>query len=297
VIESGNWTGWFVGSIILALLLVLYLLRMRRRRTQDSMTLESPLAAFLYFDAGGSADQDRTWGGLAAIGKDENNYLASALNTLKERNPKEVDKSSGELKGGDLRSRELVFALGQIRGHKMVFRGRRIPAPDSDQRLVEIQRGFPAMIESLSVNPKQRRRDELLKLKSRLVAYLRDVQSNKVNTHKYFSVLVEFNRLIDAIGKTGEGPNLKEVFVYVDNESFKVPEECAWGLKWFIAACLQAIGMSNKLNGNAPNEEAEEGAVQLKVDCDSAKYPGIQYVDILLQGVKRDLEDFKPFAA
>jgi hypothetical protein len=63
-------------------------------------------------------------------------------------------------------------------------------------------------------------------------------------------------------------------------------------MKEAVAATFQAAGMSYRLTGSALREEATEGAIAVDLAGDSRKCKGLQYVDILLQVVQRQLPGF-----
>jgi hypothetical protein len=110
-----------------------------------------------------------------------------------------------------------------------------------------------------------------------------------VNQHKLISILQHLKWFGDKVRETGLAPQLRSVRVVVDREDFPDTETCAVLTKEAVAAIFQAAGMSYVLTGTWFREKPAEGAVTVDLGGDSARCAGLQYVDILLQVVQRQL--------
>ncbi len=251
----------------------------------------SDLPGFFYFDAVGRADEDRWWGGLLALGREEDAFLADILQKLKKRNIHLLHPKTGELKGKDLASAEIFEAFRALQGHRIYFWARKMPS-QSDPTLQALGTLFVSDLAKIRPNRDLSDWETVAALQVRLREYLADLKS--VNSHKFLSFLLHPVRLMDHIKSLDLGPRLSEVHVYIDNENFPEADICAWGLKWFLTSQLQHAGMSPKLTGNAHLERGDSGSVRVQANCNSAAYPGLELVDIFTHGHLRGILDLIP---
>ncbi len=112
---------------------------------------------------------------------------------------------------------------------------------------------------------------------------------NPKNRHKFVSLMMLTTQIASHIAAEIVAARLKRATLYVDNEDFRMPRECAWLIKWYFAAALQGSGMHAKLSGNSPFETAFRGNIRTRVNCRSERYAGIQFADIVARAGRRRL--------
>ena len=114
-----------------------------------------------------------------------------------------------------------------------------------------------------------------------------------VNKHKFVSFITHLHWFYKELNIKKIASIFRSVTICIDRENFPNPEEHSWALKLFASSILQGLGMPYWLTGDIFNEDASHGSVKVDIDCDSSKVPGLEVVDVLLQGVCRNLEDFR----
>lgn len=243
----------------------------------------------VYTDASGRAGEVRIWGSLAVIGAARDSALDDLMVELNRRNSDKAEPS-GELKGKNLPEEEIAFARSQIPPEGAMFwancYGNRHDRSlqDRHQRLSDLFRCIradPCRLDAMHINA---RFDAAADYYDRL---------KPVHKHNFVSLVAHHHWLFEQIGRLQIGDSLLSVAFAVDQENFPQPvQECAWFLKLWACAALQSAGVSIKLTGAALGETNVGGAVTVQVDADSRNKPGLQLVDILLQGVARDVRGF-----
>jgi hypothetical protein len=255
--------------------------------------IEAPpesLDLHVFLDAGGRASETRLWGGLACIDDRELAWLARRLDDLKALLPDCVEES-GELKGKHV-SAPLAKELGQYlreEDRRSVFWATWCAQMD-DPVLTDLRTVFSGFLLSQKADSSRLDCVQLDDRFQRIASRFTNLKA--VNQHKVISILQHFKWLEDEARRTNLGNQLRSVRVIVDREDFPDPETCAVLMKEAVAATFQAVGMSYKLTGRALREKATEGAIVVDLAGDSHKCKGLQYVDILLQVVQRQLPGF-----
>ncbi len=246
--------------------------------------------ADLYIDAVARAEEERTWGALAAVGQAGADQVASVVSDLKSRNHTLLETTTGELKGKVLPDAEIRYACDRLQGSSVFFWGQRYP--DSAAPVMEEVRNLLVLaLRSQRANRDREGWEEIERLSREQADYLsRDLK--EVNLNKFVSILVHGEGIVKMLAARGIVSNLTSVNIVVDRENFPSPAVCAWGLKWWYGAKLQAYGMSLKLTGDVPFEKANEGAIRLSVEGDSKLSAGLELVDILSHGSRRELPSF-----
>ena len=253
------------------------------------------LSLYVYIDAGGHASETRVWGGLAAVGGQEDTWLADTVDDLKVKYPEAV-LPSGELKGACL-SDIAVRATGRrIRDecHRLLFWSNWYPVSTS-RGVIALGGYFVDSISSLRADRHRLDRqlvdDHYRRVTDYLMSRLKDI-----NRHKVMSMMAHIQWLTAELKRVRIADQLCAVKVVIDRENFPEPSSvCADLLKLHVAASLQAAGMSVRLTGRAPFEIHDEGAVVIDVNADSRNIPGLQVVDVLLQAVQRRLPSYSGF--
>lgn len=243
------------------------------------------LDLFVFLDAGGRPSGHRLWAGLAAVGERELARIEEDMEHLKQAYPDRLERD-GELKGKNVPV-EVAKKLGR-KLHSSANRRSRFwvnwyPRHDDGtcQQLCQV---LSDVLRTYRVNPSMRdsgRAEKWFVAKTRLFDDLKPT-----NRHKMLSILASIGWLCEEIKRVEIGPQMRSVRVCVDQENLPGMEDCAALVKGFTCACLQGVGMSVRLTGKVFRESHEEGAVAVRLDCDSARCPGLQYVDVLLQVVQ-----------
>lgn len=230
----------------------------------------------------------RTWGALLSIGEGREAWCSKKMQLLARDNPTAMRE--GELKGFLLSDEAVTSARFMMSGEDMYFWGRTYPER-TNPGMLEIQQHFKTSLARVKVNPSHPDRQELQGKATRLAEFIGDIK----NTHvaKFVSMIAHFQALFWLLENQNLGGSLARFDVRVDCENFPEPDLVSWGLKTWVAAGLQSVGMRENLTGEAWVEAHNTGAVTVDVDCNSALSPGLQFVDILLQGTLRGLPAFR----
>ena len=244
---------------------------------------QESLSLSVYVDAGGRAGRKRVWGGLAAVGDNEDLWIRRKMTALATEHAASLE-ATGELKGGQLQLPDVVRA-----GRAIVTESRRIcfwanwyPSPD--------ETAAETFLRSLAqVRVAQGRQDTAFNQSRNdaCVAYIKSL--TPVNRWKVFSLIAHLQWLVGELRNSGVGPQLGRVHLYVDGEDLPSPEGANDLVKLMFAASLQHSGMSLRTTGRAYEEAGQQGAVRVDLNVGSAGSPGLQFVDILLQAVQRQL--------
>jgi len=242
----------------------------------------------VYLDAVGRAHEKRLWGFLGVLGTTEDRSLSTVVSALKHNHPGGLE-SSGELKGKNLPDTAIETAWKAIQGHPIYFFPRFYPEVGSKE-VVAFGEDLDNFLGSLEPNSSRSDGPAIEGFLDRLRKYFQSLKDT--NRHKFICEFMHPWIVIQALGKLGIIQQLLAAKFYYDTENFPNPPECAWGLKAFLAAALQAEGMAPKFSGNSLWETPSEGSIQVNAACDSKSYPGLELVDVLLHGCVRDLKSF-----
>ncbi len=251
-------------------------------------TIEAPsqtLDIKMFIDAGGQADYQRVWGGLAAIGTSEVKWMKDTLDKF--------DKSKHkELKGIDLSTEEIKSIASKIleEDRRILFWANWIECwneGNAQELATEFENSLGSM-KSNNYHLKKESIDAWYKSQASFFSKLRPI-----NKHKILSIIELFHWFNIEIEKRKLGHQLKSVEAVIDNENFPNEKDCGVLIKHIISAGLQGAGMHYTLTGKALDERAQEGAVNVNVAGESEDVVGIRFVDILLQRVLRRVMPIK----
>ncbi|TKJ39599.1 MAG: hypothetical protein CEE38_02435 [Planctomycetes bacterium B3_Pla] len=255
--------------------------------------IEAPtesLYLHVFLDAGGRASKRRVWGGLACVGDRELSWLARKLDDLKV-DLRECVEGSGELKG-----KHVPTSIAKELGRHLREDDRRIVfwatwcSEMDDPVLASLRTLFSEFLSSQKADSYRLDRGQIDDWFRRIESYFARLKD--VNRHKLISLLQHLKWLGDEVRRTRLGGQLRSVRVIVDHENFPDTETCAVLMKEAVAATFQAAGMSYRLTGSAFRQKAIEGTISVDLAGNSCKCKGLQYVDILLQVVQRQLPGF-----
>jgi len=114
-----------------------------------------------------------------------------------------------------------------------------------------------------------------------------------INGHKIISILAHLGWLFREIKRVNLGPQLRAVHILIDTENLPAPVLNNRFLTGFLAAGLQGAGMSFRRTGGC-FRRVDKGGCHVTVDgsAKSDQHAGLQYVDILLQVVQRQLPGY-----
>jgi hypothetical protein len=244
----------------------------------------------VFLDAGGRASERRVWGGLACVGDRELAWLEQKIGDLKKTHTESTEES-GELKGKHV-STPVAKKLGRYlreEDRQSIFWATWCPELNQ-QDLAWLRTLFSSFLASQKADPYRldcERIDDLFRGVESCF-----VQLKAVNQHKLISVLQHLKWLGDRVKEKGLGPQLRSVRIVVDRENLPDVGRCAALVKEAVAAMFQAAGMSYTSTGRWFKEKPDEGAIVIDLSGDSTSCVGLQYVDILLQAVQRQLPGF-----
>ncbi len=245
-------------------------------------TIEAPsqtLDIKMFIDAGGQADYQRVWGGLAVIGTSETKWMKDVLD--------KADRfKHEELKGYKLSTEKIISIGNKIReeDRRILFWANWIECwnEGNAQKLATDFEKFLGSMKSNNYHLEKESIDACYKSQASFFSKLRPI-----NKHKVLSITELFQWVISQIEKYKLGHQLKSVRVVIDKENFPNEKDCGVLFKHIISAGLQSAGMHYTLTGKALDECAQEGAVNVNVVGASENVVGIRFVDILLQPVLR----------
>ncbi len=248
------------------------------------------LSLQVFVDAGGRATENRVWGGLAAIGDIEATWLAGAMLDLKSRH-QQLCLPTGELKGSALPDSEIRSLGCRMRDedHRILFWANWYPAAEHPRMIAQATRTI-AFLRSLRADRYRLDAKQIDDRYSRMATFLADLKG--INRHKVVSTLTHLEWLTKELKRTSLGAQLGSVKIVLEREDIPLPRDCAEFLRLFVVASLQSVGMSARLTWRALREAPDEGAITIDPGAESADNPGLQFVDILLQGVQRGLPGY-----
>ena len=239
------------------------------------------LDMWVFVDAGGKANNQRVWGGLAAIGESELYWIERLLADIGGE-----DSESSELKG-----RELETEIIKLAGRKIIEEDRRILfwanwlLDWSEPKSHQFNKRFGEVLQSLKPNPHNLNQVAIEAWQKDMAECFEKLKP--VNKHKLLSIILHIQWLISELKRIQIGSQLKSVHLVVDNENFPDEARCGTIIKFFLSAGLQSSGMDCTLTGTTYREEPTKGSVSVNVRGESKKSVGIRYVDVLLQAVLR----------
>jgi len=238
----------------------------------------------IFIDAGGQAEHQRVWGGLASIGSNEINWMKEILEKISKKNNIPI---SQELKGFKLPLEEIKSSGRMIleNDRRILFWGNWILAWD-EKKAEDLTRTLELALNSMKPNSYNLQKDSIAVWYKKQSSYFSKLRK-PVNKYKILSIIVHLQWIINEVERCKLGKQLKSVEVIIDNENFPKVNKCGVLIKHFVAAGLQRAGMHYTLTGKALEEEANEGAIVVNAAGKSEDVVGIRFVDILLQAVLR----------
>lgn len=239
------------------------------------------LDLWIFLDAGGKAGKQRVWGGVAAIGDSELNWITQVLDDIDGDNSGNV-----ELKGRDIET-EIIKATGRRlceEERRIIFWANWI-LDWQDDKSQRFSRKLGGLLNSLKPNPYSIEQIAIESWQNNMAGYFQNLKP--VNKHKLLSILVHLQWLVKEIERVNIGSQLKSVHLVIDNENFPNESKCGVLVKSFLSAGLQSVGMNYSLTGAMFRENAHEGAICVDVVGKSEGNSGIRFVDVLLQAVLR----------
>lgn len=231
----------------------------------------------LFFDAGGQADDLRHWGAAFVFGRAELDAVTSIIDELRTRNPA-VCLPSGEIKGRDLSDGEILWLRQQLRGHYVVLWFNSYPEHDSN-----LMTGFWKQLEDFIAADAS----GTVGLFEPYVAALK-----AVNKHKLFSLIAHAQRLREVLVGDRIGRALAQLRLVADRENLPQAAQAASLVRLFLAATARSAGMRTGSIDELLQGSPDAGRVTVDLDGDSAAVAGLQLVDVMVQGVNRQLDGF-----
>lgn len=246
------------------------------------------LDAYAFVDASGPANRGRWWGVVAALGNPALIKMRRGMRKLKRRFSKYVDPVTHEWKSRKMPDDAIVAAVDFLDQSDFLSVGYPIPSPDHPD-LADLPGHLVHTLDGLHARRGGRLETKVRRARDRLHSFIVQRVRNTLNHFKFVSIVALMQRTVDALAAKGHVRRLRRFTMYVDRENFPAPSECAWGLKWFVAATLQGAGMAPAINGNSPFESPFAGSVRVRVSCDSKRHSGIQFADCVAQAERRRL--------
>jgi hypothetical protein len=245
----------------------------------------------IFIDAGGRANSKRVWGGLAMLDAHELSWIEGQLAELRNTLPNALSQA-GELKGKNVPTQVAADAGRKFReeDRRILFWANWYPEFDGPE-LAELRRQMTQFLEDLRPDPTHLERLEIEAWHADMREYFDRLLP--VNAHKVVSIVAHTRWLFREIARVGLGPQLRSARVIADHENLPTPDLTNRFLTGFIAAGLQGAGMSFRRTGGCFRRVNVGGChVTLDASGKSQDYAGLQYVDILLQVVQRQLPGF-----
>lgn len=248
------------------------------------------LSLQVFVDAGGRASENRVWGGLAVVDNLEATWLDTTMYDLRSKHD-QLCLPTGELKGSALPDRE-IHSLGrriEDEDHRILFWANWYPTADHP-RMVALATKIVSFLRALRADRYRLDSTQINDRYNRMTTFLKELKG--INRHKVVSTIAHLAWLTEEVRRADLGPQLGSVEIVLDREDIPLPHDCAEFLRLFIAASLQAVGMSARLTWRTLNEEPDRGAITVNPNAESMKTPGVQFVDVLIQGVQRGLPGY-----
>lgn len=245
----------------------------------------------VFIDAGGRANSKRVWGGIALLNARELSWIDSELSHLRALLPDALSQS-GELKGRNVPTQIAKDTANRFRqeDRRILFWANWYPEFDGPE-LDAMRQQFLQFLTDLRPSPTNFERSEIEAWNTDLRDYFRGLR--EVNRHTIISIIAHLNWLFSEIARVQLGPQLRSAHVLVDDENLPTPMLTNRFLTAFVASGLQGSGMSFRRTGGC-FRRVNTGGCHVTVDgsAKSHEHAGLQYVDILLQVVQRQLPRF-----
>jgi hypothetical protein len=245
----------------------------------------------VFIDAGGRSNSKRVWGGLALLNAGELSWIDAELSQLRASLPDALNPS-GELKGKNVPTQIAKNAGLRFRqeDRRILFWANWYPEFDGPE-LIKMRRQLSQFLMDLRPHTTHLERSEIEAWHTDLRDYFDGLPP--VNGHKVISIVAHLGWLFREIARVNLGPQLPSAHIAIDEENLPTPELTNRFLTGFVAAGLQGAGMSFRRTGGC-FRRLNTGGCHVTVDAsaESDKHAGLQYVDILLQVVQRQLRGF-----
>ncbi|HEV8603932.1 MAG TPA: hypothetical protein VGQ99_01120 [Tepidisphaeraceae bacterium] len=245
----------------------------------------------VFIDAGGRSNSRRVWGGLALLNARELSWIDAELSQLRALLPEALNQS-GELKGKNVPTQIAKDAGLRFRqeNRRILFWANWYPEFDGPE-LIETRRQLSQFLADLRPNATHLERSEIEAWHTDMRDYFDGLLP--VNGHKVISIVAHLSWLFGEIARVNLGPQLRSAHVVIDEENLPTPELTNRFLTGFVAAGLQAAGMSFRRTGGCFRRLDSGGChVTMDASAKSDEHAGLQYADILLQVVQRQLPGF-----
>ncbi len=245
----------------------------------------------VFIDAGGRSNSKRVWGGLALLNAQELSWIDTELSRLRASLPDAINQS-GELKGKNVPTQIAKDSGLRFRqeDRRILFWANWYPEFDGPE-LIEVRRQLSQFLTDLRPNATHLERSEIEAWHTDLRDYFNRLPP--VNGHKVISIVAHLVWLFREIARVNLGPQLRSAQVVIDEENLPTPELTNRFLTGFVAAGLQGAGMSFRRTGGC-FRRVDTGGCHVAVDASakSHQHAGLQYADILVQVVQRQLPGF-----
>jgi hypothetical protein len=245
----------------------------------------------VFIDAGGRADSTRVWGGLACVGG-ELSWIDNELSRLKALLPHAIDKD-GELKG-----KCVPIEYAKESGRKFRQEDRRILfwanqyVGFDEPEVIKMCAAVSEFLADLHPDSDHPERQEIEEWNRERLEYFGGL-AKPVNRHKLISMVAHMNWLYDEIRRVNLGPQLRSAHIVVDEENLPCPRPTNRFLTAFFSAGFQSAGMSSRRTGGCFRRVDTGGShVTVNASAKSHEHAALQYVDIHIQVVQRQLPGF-----
>jgi len=261
------------------------------RLGSNIITLSESLDLHVFIDAGGRSNSRRVWGGLACLGANELLWIDTELFRLRALLKGSLTQS-GELKGKAVPTEIAKEAGAKLRqaDRRILFWTNWYPEFDGAE-LVEMRRQLSDFLRNLHPDPFHLERAEIEASYADMRNYFDGLKP--VNGHKIISIVAHLVWLFREIERANLGAQLRSAHFIIDEENLPDPTIASRFLTAFSAAGLQGAGMTFRRTGGCFRRVNTGGChVTVAPSSKSDEHAGLQYVDILIQVVQRQLPGF-----
>jgi hypothetical protein len=245
----------------------------------------------IFIDSGGRSNLKRVWGGLAMLNPIELSWIDTELSRLRALLPDAIDQR-GELKGKNVPTQVAKDSGLRMRqeDRRILFWANWYPKFD-DPELVQVRHQLSQFLRNLRPDATHLERSEIEAWHTDLRDYFDGLM--QVNGHKVVSIVAHLGWIFREIARVNLGPQIRSAQLIIDEENLPAPQRTNRFLTGFVAAGLQGAGMTFRRTGGC-FRRVNTGGCDVSVDAcaKSDKHAGLQYVDILLQVVQRQLPGF-----
>jgi hypothetical protein len=233
--------------------------------------------AHVFVDAGGQANKLRHWGAAYVHTKADLRAVDEIVAELKRRNAHALTPA-GEIKGGKLLDSEVHWVRKQLRGYYIILWYNTYPEYDS-KLMMDFRRQFEKVVAVADEGTS-----------GSYSAYWASLKP--VNQQKLFSFVVHLQRLGTLFPDEKIASQLAQLHLVADREDLPQSVEAARLVRMSLAATAREAGMKSVNIEEVFKTSPSVGAVTVDLDGDSARLPGLQLVDVMIQGANRRLDGY-----